>query len=78
MLSKTSAFESNYYGETKSMSFLIKDDDFLNKYNIWNKVSDDIKKETSSNVATCIHSRQIPKAAIIHKIFETNSSFHVK
>ena len=60
------------------MSFFIKHDDLLKKYNIWNKGSDSVKKETYSNVATQIYSRQIPKAAIIHKMFETNSSFHVK
>ena len=31
MLSRTSAFEKNYYGETKWMNFLIKHDDLLKK-----------------------------------------------
>ena len=44
MLSKTSAFEKNEYGETKWMSFLIKRDDLLKKYNIWNNGSDSVKK----------------------------------
>ena len=34
------------------MSFFIKHDDLLKKYNIWNKGSDSVKKETYSNVAT--------------------------
>ena len=75
MLPKTSAFEKNYYGENKRMSFLIKDDDLLKKCNICNKVIDSVKRETYSNVTIYIYSRQIP---IIHKIFETNSSLHVK
>ena len=33
------------FGETKYMSFLIKDDELLEKYNkIWKKVSNSIKK----------------------------------
>ena len=36
----------SYDGETKWMNFLIKNDDLLKKYNdIWNKVSNSIKKE---------------------------------
>ena len=46
MLSKASAFEKNYYGDTKWISFFIKDDDFLKKHDdIWNKVSNSNKKE---------------------------------
>ena len=46
MLLKTSANVKIYDGQTKWMYFLIEDDDFLKKYNdIWNKVSNNIKKE---------------------------------
>ena len=40
MLPKASAFVKVYDAQTKWMYFLIKDDDFLLKYNtIWDKVS---------------------------------------
>ena len=45
MVSKISTFGKGYAGETKWMNFLIKDDDLLKKCNIWNKVSNNIKKE---------------------------------
>ena len=46
MLSKTNTYVKSYDGPTKWMYFLIKDNDLLEKYNtIWDKVSDDIKKE---------------------------------
>ena len=46
MLPKTSAYVKGYDGETKRMSFLIKDGVLLEKHNdIWNKVSNGIKKE---------------------------------
>ena len=49
MLPKTSAYVKGYDGETKSMYFSIEDGDLLNKYNnIWNKVSNSIKKELDS------------------------------
>ena len=49
MLPKTSASVKRYDGQTKRMYFLIKDDDFLNKYGTTcNKVSADIKKEFGS------------------------------
>ena len=45
MLPKTSAYVKGYDGETK-WSFLIKDGVLLAKHNdIWNKVSNSIKKE---------------------------------
>ena len=44
MLHKTKAYVKSYNGQTKWMSFLIEDDDLLEKCNnIWDKVSDDIK-----------------------------------
>ena len=46
MLPKISAYVKCYDGQTKSMYFLIEDNDFLEKYNtIWDKVGADIKKE---------------------------------
>ena len=45
MLPKANAYVKSYDEETKKMSFLIEDDDLLEKYNtIWDKVSADIKK----------------------------------
>ena len=39
MLPKTSAYVKSYDGESKWMTLLNKDDDFLKKYNnIWNKI----------------------------------------
>ena len=49
MLPKTSAYVKGYDGETRSMYFSIEDGDLLNEYNnIWNKVSNSIKKELDS------------------------------
>ena len=49
MLPKTSAYVKSHDVQTKSMYFLIEDDDLLEKYNaIWNKVSADVKKEFDS------------------------------
>ena len=49
MLSKTSSYVKSYDGHTKWMSFLIEDEDLLEKYNtIWDKVSADINKEFDS------------------------------
>ena len=45
MLPKTSTHVKNFDRETKWMYFLIEDDIFLQKYDIWNKVSHSIKKE---------------------------------
>ena len=51
MFPKTSACVKPYDGQTKWMSFLIEDDDLLEKYNtIWDKVSANIKKNL---IATC-------------------------
>ena len=45
MLPKMSAYRRDYFDETKCMSFLIKNDELLEKYNeIWEKVSNSIKK----------------------------------
>ena len=49
MFPKTSAYVKCYDRQTKWMYFLIEDDDLLEKYStIWDKVSDDIKKEFDS------------------------------
>ena len=46
MLPKRSVYVKNYDGKSKWMSFLIKNDELLKKYNhIWNKVSNCVKKE---------------------------------
>ena len=46
MLPKARTFVKRYAGETKWMYFFIEDDELLKKYNnIWNKVSNSIKKE---------------------------------
>ena len=46
MLPKTSAYGKSYDGETKWMYYFIDDGDLLKKYNdIWNKVSNSMKKE---------------------------------
>ena len=50
MLPKTSAYVKSYDGQTKWMYFLIKDDEFLEKYHtIWDKVRADMKKEFDSD-----------------------------
>ena len=50
MLPKVSAYVKGYE-QTKQMSFLIEDDDLLEKYNtIWDKVSAYIKKEFDSEL----------------------------
>ena len=52
MLHKTKAYVKSYNGQTKWMSFLIEDDDLLEKCNnIWDKVSDDIKMILIANLS---------------------------
>ena len=46
ILSKTGACVNSYHGETKRMYFLIEDDEKCN--DIWNVVSNNIKKEFDS------------------------------
>ena len=49
MLPKTSVYVKSHDVQTKSMYFLIEDDDLLEIYNTtWNKVSADLKKEFDS------------------------------
>ena len=49
MLPKTSAYVKSYDGQTKWMTFLIKDDEWLEKHDtISDKVNADIKKEFDS------------------------------
>ena len=46
MLPKTSAYVKHHDGQTKSMYFMIQNDDLFENYNtIWDKVSVVIKKE---------------------------------
>ena len=51
MRPKTSAYVKSYNGQTKSMYFLIKDDELWEKcITIWDKVSAHIKKEFDSKL----------------------------
>ena len=51
MLPKASAYVKSYDGETKWIYFLIGDDELLNDYHdIWNKVSNSIKKFDSKTI----------------------------
>ena len=59
MLPKISAYVKIYDQQTKSVYFLIKDDELLEKYNtIWDKVSAIIKKEFDSE---CVYNKRIFK-----------------
>ena len=50
MLSKTRANVKSYDDQTKWITFLIEDDDFLEKYNIlWDKVTSDVKGNLTAN-----------------------------
>ena len=52
MLPKTSTYIKSYDGQTKWVYFFIEDDGLLEKYNtIWDKVSDDIKKNLIVNLS---------------------------
>ena len=52
MLPKTSTYIKSYDGRTKWVYFFIEDDGLLEKYNtIWDKVSDDIKKNLIVNLS---------------------------
>ena len=48
MLPKTSVYAKSYDGETKCMYVSIENDELLVKYNIWEKLSIIIKKESDS------------------------------
>ena len=48
MLLKVSTYVISYDGQTKWMYFLIKDDDLLEKYVIWDSISAGIKEEFDS------------------------------
>ena len=53
MLPKSSAYVKRYDGQSKWMHFLIEDDDLLGKYNtIWDKVSNDTKKNLIASLST--------------------------
>ena len=49
MLPKTSTHVKSYDGQTKWMYCLFEDGDLTEKYNIWDKVSTDIKKKFDSD-----------------------------
>ena len=52
ILPKTSTYIKSYDGRTKWVYFFIEDDGLLEKYNtIWDKVSDDIKKNLIVNLS---------------------------
>ena len=51
MLSKTRVHVKSYDDQTKWITFLIEDDDLLEKYNIlWDKVTSDVKREFDSKL----------------------------
>ena len=61
MLPKTYAYVKSYDDQTKSMYFLIEDDELLEKHNtIWDKVSSDIKKNLTASLFS-IKNFQKPK-----------------
>ena len=62
------------FDKTKCMSFLIKDDKFLEKYNeIWKKVSNIIKKEFGSK---SVYNEKHLKTKIKPYDGKINTSFH--
>ena len=63
-----------YFDETKYMSFLIKDDELLKKYNeIWEKVKNIIKKEFDSEP---VYNEKYLKAKIKSYNRKINKNFH--
>ena len=62
------------YDETKYMSFLINDDELLEKYNeIWEKVKNSIKKEFDSDP---VYNEKYLKAKIKSYNRKINTNFH--
>ena len=62
------------FDETKCMSFLIKDDELLEKHNeIWEKVKNNIKKEFDSKP---VHNEKYLKAKIKSYNGKINTNFH--
>ena len=63
-----------HFDETKYMSFLINDDELLEKYNnIWEKVKNDIKKEFDSEP---VYNKKYLKAKIKSYNGKDNTSFN--
>ena len=62
MLLNNSAYVKSYDRQTKWMYFLIENDDLVENYNtIWDKFSDDIKKEFDSEL---VYNKKLLKAKI--------------
>ena len=62
------------FDETKYVSFLIKDDKLLKKYNeIWKKIKNIIKKEFNSEP---VYNEKYPKAKIKSYNGKINTNFH--
>ena len=62
------------FDETKHVSFLIKDDKLLKKYNeIWKKIKNIIKKEFNSEP---VYNEKYPKAKIKSYNGKINTNFH--
>ena len=62
------------FDETKYVSFLIKDDKLLKKYNeIWKKIKNIIKKEFNSEP---VYNEKYPKAKIKSYNGKINPNFH--
>ena len=74
ILSKMSAYRKDF-DDTKCMSFLIKDDELLEKYNeIWKKVKNIIKKEFVNSEPVC--NEKYLKAKIKPYNGKTSTNFH--
>ena len=72
-LPKMSAYRKDF-GETKYISFLIPDDELLEKYNeIWEKVKDSLKREFGSKP---VYNKKYLKAKIKSYNGKINTNFH--
>ena len=72
-LPKTTAYRKDF-DETKSMSFLIRDDELLENYNeIWEKVKDSLKKELDSEG---VYNKKYLKAKIRSYNAKINTNCH--
>ena len=73
ILSKKNAYRRDF-DKTKCMSFLIKDEKLLEKYNeIWKKVSKIIKKEFDNNP---VYNEKYIKTKIKYYNGKINTNFH--
>ena len=72
-LPKMSAFRKDF-DETKYMSFLIKGDELIEKYNeVWEKVRNIIKKEADSEL---VYNKKYLKAKVKSYNEKINTNFH--